>query len=63
MRDPCLIRASVPWSVATKKGMPPDIEERYYGRDEFTFINVPPPFLFKAKVFQPPRLCAVYMRK
>ena len=25
-------------------------------------INVPPVFMFRAKIFQPPRLCAVYKR-
>jgi hypothetical protein len=53
----------VPWSPGTKKGMPQAIEEQYYGRDDFVFINVPPIFMFKCKVFQPPRLCAIYRRK
>lgn len=26
-------------------------------------INVPPVFMFQAKIFQPPRLCAIYKRK
>ena len=35
-----------------------------YQEDEnYLIINVPPPFMFKAKVFNPNRLCAIYQRK
>ncbi|PRW56134.1 hypothetical protein C2E21_5068 [Chlorella sorokiniana] len=53
----------VPWSPTSRKGMPQELEEQYYGKDDYTFINVPPVFMFQAKVFQPPRLCAIYKRK
>lgn len=31
-------------------------------QEEYVIINVPPVFMFQAKVFQPPRLCAIYRR-
>ncbi len=49
----------VPWSPATRKGMPQEFE-RYHGSPEFAIINVPPNFMFQAKIFKPSRLCAVY---
>lgn len=52
-----------PWTPSETKGMPAEVEERYHGRPEqYTIINVPPVFMFQAKIFQPPRLCAVYER-
>lgn len=27
------------------------------------WVQVPPVFMFQAKIFQPPRLCAIYKRK
>lgn len=52
-----------PWTPTATKGMPKEVEEQYHGKPEYTCINVPPVFMFQAKVFQPPRLCAVYKRK
>lgn len=49
----------VPWSVNTKHGMPQEFE-KYLDRNEYAIINVPPNFMFKAKIFSPSRLCAVY---
>ena len=49
----------VPWSVTTRKGMPTEFE-KYSGNPKFTIINIPPNFMFQAKVFKPSRLCAVY---
>ena len=49
----------VPWSPATRKGMPQEFE-RYHGSPEYAIINVPPNFMFQAKIFKPSRLCAVY---
>ncbi|KAL4457692.1 hypothetical protein ABPG75_012557 [Micractinium tetrahymenae] len=52
-----------PWTPSETKGMSAELEQRYYGKpDEYTIINVPPVFMFQAKIFQPPRLCAVYKR-
>lgn len=49
----------VPYSVATPKGMPAEFE-KYYQSDAYAIINVPPNFMFKAKIFKPSRLCAIY---
>ena len=49
----------VPWSPATKRGMPTEYE-RYLDDPAYNIINVPPNFMFQAKVFKPSRLCAVY---
>lgn len=51
----------VPYSTATPKGMPPEFEP-YHDSDEYAIINVPPNFMFKAKIFKPSRLCAVYRK-
>lgn len=51
----------VPWSVTTRKGMPAEFE-KYSENPKFTIINIPPNFMFQAKVFKPSRLCAVYVR-
>ena len=52
----------VPWSVTTRKGMPAEFEE-YSDNPNFTIINIPPNFMFQAKVFKPSRLCAIYERE
>jgi len=49
----------VPWSVTTRKGMPAEFE-KYSDNPKFTIINIPPNFMFQAKVFKPSRLCAIY---
>ena len=49
----------VPWSPTTKRGMPVEFE-RYLDDPACNIINVPPNFMFQAKVFTPSRLCAVY---
>jgi len=51
----------VPWSITTKHGMPQEFE-KYLDRNKYAIINVPPNFMFKAKIFSPSRLCAVYKR-
>lgn len=51
----------VPWSVTTRKGMPEEFE-KYSDNPDFAIINIPPNFMFQAKVFKPSRLCAVYER-
>ena len=52
----------VPYSSATPKGMPREFEQ-YRAADEYLIINVPPNFMFSAKIFQPSRLCAVYRKR
>jgi hypothetical protein len=56
-----LLFQPVPYSLATPKGMPPEFEH-YHNCDDYLIINVPPNFMFKAKVFQPNRLCAIYKK-
>lgn len=38
------------------------IEQEFYNSDRYVVINVPPTFMFKAKIFKPTRLCAVFER-
>ena len=49
----------VPWSPTTKRGMPVAYE-RYLDDPAYNIINIPPNFMFQAKIFKPSRLCAVY---
>lgn len=56
-----LLFQPVPYSTSTPKGMPPEFEQ-YHESDEYAIINVPPNFMFKAKIFTPSRLCAIYRR-
>ena len=56
-----LIFQPVPYSQHTPKGMPPKFEQ-YYNCDEHIIINVPPNFMFQAKIFKPSRLCAIYRK-
>lgn len=51
----------VPWSATTRKGMPAEIEV-YHDDPDYTIINVPPNFMFTAKIFKPSRLCAIFKR-
>ena len=54
-----LLFQPVPYSSQTPRGMPAEFE-KYYDSDEHIIINVPPNFMFKAKIFKPSRLCAIY---
>ncbi|MGB7442164.1 MAG: hypothetical protein WA919_13920 [Coleofasciculaceae cyanobacterium] len=54
-----LLFQPVPYSTGTPKGMPKEYEQ-YHESDDYVLINVPPNFMFKAKIFQPSRLCAIY---
>ncbi|WP_193193830.1 hypothetical protein [Nostoc sp. MG11] len=56
-----LLFQPVPYSLTTTKGMPAEFE-RYHESDEYTIINVPPNFMFNAKIFKPSRLCAIYQK-
>lgn len=56
-----LIFQPVPYSENTPKGMP-KLFEQYHESDDYVIINVPPNFMFQAKVFSPSRLCAIYRR-
>ncbi len=56
-----LLFQPVPYSTATPKGMPAEFE-KYHESDEYLVINVPPNFMFTAKIFKPSRLCAIYRK-
>jgi len=49
----------VPWSPAERKGMPQEFEKYLADKDNYQLVNVPPTFMFNAKIFRPSRLCAV----
>jgi hypothetical protein len=54
-----LLFQPVPYSSQTPKGMPAEFEP-YHNSKDHLIINVPPNFMFKAKIFKPSRLCAIY---
>jgi hypothetical protein len=54
-----LLFQPVPYSATTPKGMPPEFEP-YFESADHAIVNVPPNFMFKAKIFSPSRLCAIY---
>jgi hypothetical protein len=54
-----LLFQPVPYSASTPKGMPSEFEP-YFESADHAIVNVPPNFMFKAKIFSPSRLCAVY---
>lgn len=56
-----LLFQPVPYSTSTPKGMPVDFEQ-YLKNEDYIIINVPPNFMFKAKIFNPSRLCAIYLK-
>ncbi|MEM6751623.1 MAG: hypothetical protein AAF630_01330 [Cyanobacteria bacterium P01_C01_bin.38] len=56
-----LLFQPVPYSSATPRGMPAEFE-KYHESEEFVILNVPPNFMFKAKIFKPSRLCAIYKK-
>ncbi|MEH1998678.1 MAG: hypothetical protein V7L00_07985 [Nostoc sp.] len=56
-----LVFQPVPYSLTTTKGMPAEFE-KYHESDEYAIINVPPNFMFSAKIFKPSRLCAIYQK-
>lgn len=56
-----LLFQPVPYSSATPKGMPAEFE-KYHESEEYVILNVPPNFMFQAKIFKPSRLCAIYKK-
>ncbi len=56
-----LLFQPVPYSSETPKGMPYEFEP-YHKSDDYIIINVPPNFMFQAKIFNPSRLCAIYRK-
>jgi hypothetical protein len=57
-----LLFQPVPYAPNATKGMPVEYEP-YHDSEDYVIINVPPNFMFQAKVFQPSRLCAIYRKK
>lgn len=51
----------VPWSITTRHGMPQEFE-KYTGNADYAIVNVPPNFMFQAKIFKPSRLCAIFRK-
>ena len=49
----------LPYSPEKPRGMPTQFEP-FFESKEHVIVNVPPPMMFKAKIFTPSRLCAVY---
>jgi hypothetical protein len=56
-----LLFQPVPYSLTTPKGMPAEFEQ-YHNSDDYAIINIPPNFMFNAKIFKPSRLCAIYRK-
>lgn len=56
-----LLFQPVPYTTSTPKGMPAEFE-KYHTSSDYAIINVPPNFMFKAKIFKPSRLCAIYRK-
>lgn len=56
-----LLFQPVPYTATATKGMPVEYEQ-YHDSPDYTIINVPPNFMFKAKIFKPNRLCAIYQK-
>jgi hypothetical protein len=56
-----LLFQPVPYTPAAPKGMPVEYEQ-YQDNPDYLILNVPPNFMFKAKIFQPSRLCAIYRK-
>lgn len=56
-----LLFQPVPYSQETPKGMAAEFEP-YHNSSEYIIINVPPNFMFNAKIFNPSRLCAIYRK-
>jgi len=50
-----------PYTSIETKGMPVEFEQ-YHESPDYVIINVPPNFMFQAKIFNPNRLCAVYKK-
>lgn len=56
-----LLFQPVPYSTATPKGMPAELE-KFHESVEHVIIHVPPNFMFKSNIMKPSRLCAIYKK-
>lgn len=52
----------VPYSSQTPKGMAAEFEQYQDDPEHYAVVHVPPPFMFKAKIFKPSRLCAIFQK-
>ncbi|PZV11915.1 MAG: hypothetical protein DCF22_13380 [Leptolyngbya sp.] len=57
-----LLFQPIPYTATTPRGMPAEFEPFHTSPDHI-IINVPPNFMFKAKIFKPSRLCAIYRKE
>eukprot|EP00245_Coleochaete_scutata_P005298 TRINITY_DN1874_c0_g1_i2.p1 TRINITY_DN1874_c0_g1~~TRINITY_DN1874_c0_g1_i2.p1 ORF type:complete len:196 (-),score=32.92 TRINITY_DN1874_c0_g1_i2:594-1148(-) len=57
-----LLFQPVPWSPVTKHGMPQEYEKYLHDKDNYVIVNVPPNYMFQAKIFKPSRLCAIFRK-
>ncbi|WP_017324133.1 hypothetical protein [Synechococcus sp. PCC 7336] len=51
----------VPHGPGTPRGISPEFAE-YFTSREYAIINIPPNFMFKARISNPSRLCAIFRR-
>ncbi|BAC88494.1 hypothetical protein [Gloeobacter violaceus] len=56
-----LVFQPVPYSFETPHGMARAFEP-YFHSSDYVLINVPPNFMFKARISNPSRLCAIYRK-
>lgn len=50
-----------PYTSTETKGMPAEFE-KYHESPDYVIVNVPPNFMFQAKIFNPSRICAIYKK-
>jgi hypothetical protein len=56
-----LLFQPVPYSTETPQGMPVEFQP-YHRSNDYLIVNIPPNFMFTAKIFKPSRLCAIYRK-
>jgi len=53
----------IPWTRTERHGMPKACEKYLNDSENHVIVNVPPTFMFKAKIFKPSRLAAIFRKK
>lgn len=51
----------MPQVASAPRNMSPEVEE-YFTSTDYAIVNIPPAFLFKARISNPTKLCAVFHR-
>ena len=51
----------MPQVSAAPRNMSPEVEE-YFTSSDYAIVNIPPAFLFKARISNPTKLCAIFHR-